>query len=511
MLYLSMDTGHIKTLEDAIGIINKLIETVESLREQNAKLIQENAWLKRQIFGSKTERFLPSSEKTGELPGFEAAANDLDVSSIQSIPAHQRKSGQKHGWGVIPEDLPREERIIDIPERERIGLKFIGYDESERIAYRSGLYVIRFKRAKYASPNNILHGVVTAPAVGDFFDTPSGRTKYDVSFIAKIVADKIENSIPLERQAKIFTNDGLPTAPSTLEHLYKNVARSLIPLYERHVKLLMQHEVLHVDETYLKMINKGSGKCQNAYLWCRMNGVGPPMIAFHFAPSRSKDIAEELLGEYSGTIIRDAYVGYKSLQKCNAACCWAHVRRRFYEACEAGQVHAEEPLKMIRALYLIESTAKAKAEERGTETALFQERKKARRTSVKIVRNFFETCRAILENNYFATLLTRAASYALNIEMELRRFLNNPKLNIDNNPAENAIRSIAVGRKNWLFAGNENGGQNLAILFSLAATCKANGIPFRKWLEDVLPRLSSTPAGKVDSLLPHLWLKQSIQ
>jgi transposase len=502
----------ITNLGDALSVIRELQEIIRKqtaeiskLKEQNTNLFQENAWLKKQLFGSKSEHFVPSPEGTDMLPGFEFESVPVENSEISHVSSHDRKAVTQKGWTEIPDDLPREERIIDIPEEERIGLKFIGYDESERIAYRSGLYVIRFKRAKYVSQKNALAGVTTAPAPGDFFDTSSGKTKYDISFVAKIVADKVENSIPLERQARILRNEGFPVAPSSLEYLYKNTASCLQPLYARLVSNIMESEVLHVDETFLKMLSKGLGKCQSAYLWCRMTGVGPPMIAFHFAKSRSHDIAEQLLSGYSGTIIRDAYAGYNSLSKCETACCWAHVRRKFFEANEAGFTSAENSLKLIRALYEIERVAKERAEEQGTEIALFRARKIARRDSQKIVKEFFAQCLVMQNGKLYSSLLQKAVTYALNIEKELKMFLRNPKLNIDNNPAEQAIRPIAIGRKNWLFAGSESGGQNLAILYSFAATCKANQVNFRLWLQDVISQISSTPASMIDNLLPHNW------
>ena len=196
------------------------------------------------------------------------------------------------------------------------------------------------------------------------FDSVSGRTRYDVSFIAKVVADKVENAIPLERQARMFGNEGLPVAPSALEDLYKRTADALLPLYERMVDRIMQCDILHVDETFIKLMVKGAKKCKQAYMWCRLTGVGPPMIAFHFSPSRSRDVAKSLLGDYSGTIIRDSYTAYEKLD-CEVACCWAHVRRRFLQAVESGYTKAEAPLKLIQALYRIERVAKERAEKKG--------------------------------------------------------------------------------------------------------------------------------------------------
>lgn len=488
----------VTTLDEAKSVIRNQAEEIE-------RLGNENAWLKRQIFGAKSERFLPDSDETQPLPGFEPPPAEESVPAPQKVAEHERKPRQENALSEIPAGLPREERIIDVPEAEREGLTLIGYAESERIAYRTGLYVIHFKRAKYADPDRPENGVTTAPAPGDFFDTDSGRTRYDASFVAKVVADKIENSIPLERQAKMFANEGLPVAPSTLEYLYRNSAALLEPLYRRMIELIMECEILHVDETFIKLLVKGSGKSKQAYLWCRVTGCGPPLAAFHFAPSRSREVAELLLGDYSGTVIRDSYTGYETLENCDVACCWAQARRYFVTAFDNGFGKAEEPLKLIRALYRIEREAKRKAEVKGTETALFQFRKEGRRESRKLAGQFFACCRTLSGEERPSSPVARAVNYALNIEAELTRFLDDPKLNIDNNPAERLNRGIALIRKNSLFAGSEKGGRNLAILYSFAASCKANGLAFGNWLKDILPRLASATPTEFDDLLPHRW------
>ena len=142
-------------------------------------------------------------------------------------------------------------------------------------------------------------------------------------------------------------------------------------------------------------------------------------------------------------------------------------------------------------------------EKKGTETAFFQEWKNARRQSQKLVKNFFYQCRVLKNSVRPSSPVTQAVSYALNIEEELKKFLKDSRLDIDNTPAERLNRGIAIIRKNCLFAGSEAGGQRLAILYSFTATCKANGICFRKWLKEVLPCLNSTPTGQIGSLLPR--------
>ncbi len=486
----------VTTLAEAKSVIWKQAEEIE-------KLSNELSWFKRQMFGSKSEHYLPTDDTPALFPE-ETLPEPVKESPNITVAEHDRHARQPNALAEIPADLPREERVIDVPEDQRQGMTLIGYAESERIAYRTGLYVIHFKCAKYAAPDDALRGVVTAPAPGDVFDSASGRSRYDVSFVAKVVADKVENAIPLERQARMFGNEGLPVAPSTLEDLYKRTSDALLPLYDRMTLLIMQCDILHVDETFIKMMVKGARKCKNAYMWCRLTGVGPPMIAFHFSPSRSQDVAESLLGDYSGTILRDSYIGYDKLE-CDVACCWAHVRRYLVEAFDNGYLKVEPLLKLVRDLYQIEHDAKERAEKKGTETALFQERKTARRMSQKLVAEFFEQAKVLRDSERPASPVAKAVNYALNIEAELKKFLDNPKLNIDNNPAERLNRGVAIIRKNCLFAGSETGGQRLAILYSFAASCKANNICFRQWLEDVLPRLSSTPANQIESLLPTNW------
>ena len=142
-------------------------------------------------------------------------------------------------------------------------------------------------------------------------------------------------------------------------------------------------------------------------------------------------------------------------------------------------------------------------EKKGTETALFQEWKNARRQSQKLIKNFFYQCRVLKNSVRLSSPVTQAVSYALNIEEELKKFLKDSRLDIDNTPAERLKRGLAIIRKNCLFAGSEAGGQRLAILYSFTATCKANGIWFRKWLEDILLRLTTTLTGQIGSLLPR--------
>ena len=457
------------------------------------------------MFGSKTKHYIPEDDTPSLFPEEEEVPIEK---APQKVSEHERRIRQPNALSEIPSDLPRKERIIDVPEEKRQGMTLIGYEESERIAYHTGLYVIHFKRAQYAI--RLMRCAVLSQLLL--------REMFSIRSAVELVMMSLSSSrwLRTRRRMPSLRNAGHGCSAtmdcrwlqSYLEALYKRTAEALLPLYERIIEQIMQCDILHADETFIKLMIKGTKKCKQAYLWYRLTGVGPPMIAFLFSPSLSRNVAESLPGNYSGTIIRDSYTAYEKLD-CEVACCWAHVRRRFLQAVECGYTKAEVPLKMIQALYKIERGAKERAEKKGTDTALFHARKEARRQSQKLVREFFEQCRALKESERPSSPVAQAVSYALNIEEELKKFLKDARLNIDNNPAERLNRGIAIIRKNCLFAGSEAGGQRLAILYSFAATCKANGICFRTWLEEVLPRLTTTPAGLIDSLIPEA--KQSSQ
>ena len=257
----------VKTLEDALAVIGELAGKLQELTAYIGRLEHENAWLKRQIFESRSEKSLPVADGAEFLPGLGAEIAEEPPPVIQQISEHQRKVRGENGWNEIPEGLPVEEEIIDVSEAEREGMELIGYDESRRIAWRSGLYVKLIKRAKYADRDDPLRGVVTAPPAGDYFDTPSGKTRFDVSFTAKVVSDKVENALPLDRQTKIFAREGFPVSDSTLGHLFKNTALTLVLLYNRMVEIIMENEVLHVDETFMKLLIPKRGKCKQGHLW----------------------------------------------------------------------------------------------------------------------------------------------------------------------------------------------------------------------------------------------------
>ena len=510
-----IDEMKIRELQAQNTMLGNLVASysadIAALNAKVASMKETIEKLQKMLFGRKSERVVDNGLQMF-LPGMEPSAEDgQDVASDEKehVNAHDRKkaAGQpKAGWNSFPEELEREEKVIDLPPEDRDGLEFIGYDVSERLVRRSAYLVQVVKRAKYAKPGESGFGVVTAPApaVPSCLSADTDRCHYDVSVIAHIIAEKLVDHIPFYRQSEMFARLGIGFGRSAMCSYFAKVSEALTPLYGIMVKEIMECEIVHADETHVDMLEPGNGKTRAAWIWARRTGVGPPLTGFHFSRDRSKGTAEKLFGDYLGTIIRDGFVGYDDLPA-EAAGCWAHCRRKFIEATGNHPQYAGQALALVRTLYMNERIARDAAQAGGGETALFKQRRRVRTQSAPVVGQYFALCRRVVDGEPPTSAIAKAAAYSLRQETELRRFLENPKLNIDNNPCENVMRPFCIGRKNWLFVGNENGGTSMAVLASFAATCKDNGVDFEKWLGDVLTRLDTCKASEMRSLLPHIW------
>ena len=502
------------------------LQKVADLEASQAELQNRVQQLLRQLYGKKTERIVAESSSQPYLPGMEPPAPEAKAPEKKThVGAHERaaKKGQPAaGWNEFPEELPREEVTLDVPESERKGLVKMGEQVSQRLMRRSSYYVKVIRRLLYGEPGCAGTGIVAAKSlpVPSCLAPDSDRCHYDASVVAHVIAAKIVDHIPFYRQEQGFLRMKIRYGRAAMSEQVARVSRALALLHRRMCQIVLECPVLHADETRVTMLDPeaGRGKARTCWIWARRTGVGPPLTVFHFSRDRSGETARNLLGDYKGTIIRDACAGYSTLQA-EVAACWAHVRRKFFEAREgAGGESARRALDIIRNLYHAEGLAKEKAaeevrrkapekEEKAFEDALFAERRKIRRHSASQADDFFALCRSIQEKFPPKSPAAAAAAHALGREKELRRFLADPRLNIDNNPCENVIRPFCIGRKNWLFAGSQKGGVSLAVLAGFAATCKENAVDFEKWLLDVMERLDTTPAEDIDCLLPHLWKK----
>ena len=502
---------HMGNTADRVEYLESRVRQLQEVVESQKALI---AHLQRMLFGKKSEKVVmdPAELLPGMQEFFSADAKGKEEQAAPSqvtVSGHERTkaAGQPAaGWNGFPEDLERVEKVIDVPEKEREGLVLIGYDVSERLVRRNAYVVQVIKRAKYAERGDARFGVLTAPApaVPSCIAADLNRCRYDATVVAHVIAEKLVDHIPFYRQSEMFARMGVEYGRSAMCVHFANVSEALMPLFKAMEGEVMNCGILHADETHVAMLEPGSGKARCTWIWVRRTGLGPPLTVFHFALDRSKATANGLLGDFGGTLIRDGYAAYGDLPA-EAAGCWAHCRRKFFEARDSHPEYAASALELVKRLYAHERQARQDADAKGGETALFKTRKRIRRESAPFADRYFTLCRQIAAKEPPASAIAKAAAYSLARETELRRFLSDPRLNIDNNPCENVIRPFCLGRKNWLFVGGENGGTSMALLASFAATCKDNGVDFEKWLADVMFRLDTCPAGEIASLLPHRW------
>ena len=471
-----------------------------------AEMRQQMGLLQKMLFGRKSERYV--DDGTPLLPGFVLPEPDRsgEPRKRTKVGDHERTKPDPHrnaGWKSFPEDLPREVVILDLPESEKEGLQFVRYETSERLVYRTSYLVRIHKRAIYAVPNRPALGLLSAAPAPNELSENSDRARYDLSVQVHVITEKFINHLPFYRQSESLRRQGINIGRSLMGKWMMDIGELLRPLYSRLVTLVMSSPVIHADETTIRRLDRG--KCRRCHIWVRKTGTDPPLTVFHFAAHRNQETALQLMGNYLGTYVSDACSAYDPLPGTRSAC-WAHARRKFYEAPDGADLDRQEALGLIGMMYHGERQAMETAAESDSPTALDDARRDIRKKTSVYVDAYFRLCEAILTGSRPPSdPLVKAAGYSWKQKDKLRVFLNNPLVPIDNNPAENAIRPWALGRKNWLFVGNDHGGEIAALINSMVITCKDNKVNFEAWLLDILPRLSTTLRQDIDTLLPHLW------
>jgi len=320
--------------------------------------------------------------------------------------------------------------------------------------------------------------------------------KYGPGFIAHIVVMKCADSLPLYRLAKQYERLGIPMSRSTLNDLFHLAARKLEPLYKRLLWHIAQAALVQADETPMKMQEPE----QRGYVW---TFVAERLIAYRFSASRSGQTPVDVLGGTTGTLVVDAYTGYNrvtSVEGRERAGCLAHVRRKFFDSLATAPDEARRAMELILAVYRVEHEARARGIVRTSEHLAL--RQSVGRTAMDALRAFLDDEQPCHPPK---SPLGMALSYALNQWSTLVRFLDDVNIPLDNNASERALRVVALGRKNFLFVGAKEHGENLAGLYSLVATCDANDVDPTAYLKDVLLRVDEHPASQIDDLLPHRW------
>ena len=407
----------------------------------------------------------------------------------------QRKRRER---AIAKEKLITERVDLPVPEKERCcphcqgrDLRPVG-DGKDSVLYDHvpGYFRRRFVvRETLACPCG--EYIVTAPCL----DKTTDKTRYAPSFVAHLIVAKCSDSIPLYRLEKQYHRVGVPIARSTMTDLFHRSAEILSPLVHRLIARIAASDIVLADETSIRM----QGTKKKAFLW---TFLAERDIAYVFSTSRSGQTPVDVLGGTQGTLVVDAYTGYNKVTVAEGrtrAGCLSHVRRKFFDAKDAAP-EAQSVLELIRDVYVVEHEAK-EAGVVGTNEHLEMRQTRTR----PLLAQLFCLLRSERGRHPPKSPMGKAIRYALNNHRALTRFTCDPRIPPDNNRSESALRIVALGRKNFLFVGNEDAGTNIAGLYSLVATCEAYGKNPLEYLTDVLERISSHPQSRSDELLPDRW------
>lgn len=492
--------------------IGELIRKNESLQRQLTTLQHQMEQMLRRLYGRKSEQLNPNqmmfdSILLQSLENSATAQQPPETAPVASEVILPRKASQHHGRVPIPEHLERVEILLDIPEEQKVSpetgepLKVIAVEVSEKLEYRPGKLVVNvYKRPQYALPDydESCAGVIAAAMP----DHPVARCKADMGLLAHVIVSKFADHLPLYRQDGIFEREGVAIPRATQTSWLMQVYESIKPLEETLRQAIFESDVLFTDDTPIPLQVKGNGKLKKARLWVYVRGgTGPPLTAYDFSIDRSKKRPLDYLEDYRGYVHADAYSGYDELFRKEGIVevgCWAHARRKFDEAASSRPKEATDILARIARIYHEVETPCA-------DMTPEQRRRFRQEHAPPLLDGIFEK----IENHRRQTIpsepLRKAIDYALNQRKALCRYIEDGRLRPDNNLAENAMRPITLGRKNWLFVGSERGGRAAALFMSLIKSCKDSDINPWEYFDDMLRRIMSHPITRLRELLPDKW------
>ncbi|HNR11414.1 MAG TPA: IS66 family transposase [Nitrosomonas europaea] len=450
--------------------------------------------LKRMIYGTKSERFAPSDPSQLSMDLGQLVAAPVEPQTEEITYTRQKTDKSKgHARMEISSAIPSEVVVIE-PVEDVTGAKKIGEVITQVLDYTPGkLFVTRYVRPKYALPNE--QGIV----IGELPSLPIPRGNAGAGLLAHLIISKFVDHLPFYRQVQMFKRQGVTLAESTVNDWFRSGCDLLEPLYECLKKKILQGNYLMADETPISVLTEDKpGATHKGYHWVYYSPV-ERMVLFDYRKGRGREGPEELLNDYRGTLQADGYSAYEIFEKkpgITLLACMAHARRKFDEALKNDKARAEHALGLMQQLYKIERQAREEQLDYDQRKALRQEK------SAPVLQELH----AWLKENVIQTLprsaIGQAIAYTLHLWPRLIRYLDDGQYEIDNNWIENSIRPVALGRKNYLFAGSHEGAQRAAIMYSFLGTCKINNVEPFEWLSNVLKRIPDHSIQRLEELLP---------
>jgi transposase len=484
----------------------------DALQEQNDRLYHLLRKLRRMQFGAKSER-LPEEQLQLGLESLEQAIAQGEAEAEKRDPElrRDRTTKRRASRGELPSHLPQIEVTL-APEDTtcpccRAAMTEIGADISRRLDVIPSQYqVIVTRRPKFACrfcPGTVVQRPAPPRLIEGGLPTEA--------LVAQVAVARFADHLPLYRQAQGMARQGVLVDRSTLACWMGYAAAEVAPVVARLRALLLASVRLFADETVVPVLDPGRGRTKQGYFWALgrddrpWGGSEPPAVVYSYAPGRGHAHAGRLLGGYRGVLQCDGYAAYKTVAGARTndgavtlAFCWSHVRRGFYDLAKAHAPVAIEALQRIGALYKIEERVRGK--DAAHRLAVRQAESKPKVAELRV---WFETQIAKLPRR---GPTADAICYALNHWSGLERFVDDGRIELDSNSIERAMRPVALSRKNSLFAGSDEGGENWACMASLIETCKLNDVNPQTYMTELLTRLvNGWPQDRIDELMPWCW------
>jgi transposase len=480
------------------------------------------AALQRNRFGRRSEKLDDATIEHGiedleqsvaeQAAALDAAAAQASPPKPNAAPRAPRTEPAKRNRGALPAELPRVEQVIDVADKTCPccggALHLIGEDKAEMLDYVPAHVRVRVIRRPRYGCRACAEAVVQAPAPARPLDGGMATE----ALLAQVLVNKFSDHLPLYRQSQIFARQGVTLDRSTLCNWVGRACWWLAPLHELVLSTVLASPKVFADDTTLPVLDPGRGRTKTGRLWCYAmdnrpwRGPGHPAAAYVYSEDRKGEHPQTHLRGFRGLLQVDGYAGFAGLlrgEPDNApqlAFCWAHVRRKFYDVHVATKSPlAEEALRRIAELYAIEN------EIRGTPAEHRRaERQQHSRPLVEALRAWLAEQLQLISGR---STLAQAIRYALNHWDGLILYLDDGRLEMDTNTVERAMRPVALGRKNALFAGADSGGRHWATVATLIQTAKLNHVDPLAWLTDVLERIvaGATKHNQLHTLLPWNW------
>lgn len=523
-----IDQGALEEAEQKIDryetIIIKKDETIKKITDEKdeiiRKLTDQLAWLRRKFWKPTSEKFIaqdPNQRKIDwdgldTLPEEQGKAEEVS----KEIITYERKKPKKEGKPVrvaLPEDLRREVEVIE-PEGIDENWTRIGQEITETLELKPGeLFVRQIVRPKYVLNKQLqedqgIAGIALAQEnikIAKLPMLPIPRSNAGASLLAHLLVNKYLYHLPFHRIIEMLKHSGVRLPASTVNGWFMASSDLLRALYRRLVEIVLATDYIQVDESTVPVINNEKHRAVKAYLWA-VRSVMENLVFFHYDKgSRAQKVVVELLKNYKGAIQTDGYEAYSIYENKKGVLllgCWTHARRKFTEALKEDKAKAGYALEQIGLIYTVEAMADDKQldfDQRAAERA---------RLAYPIMVAFEKWIYKEFGNAMPNGRMYRALSYTYKIYQRLTRYHLDGRYKPDNNLVENAIRPLALGRKNFLFCGNHDAAENTAVMYSLMACCKAAGVDPHTWLTDVLTRIpyyNADYSKDLAELLPHNW------